>query len=352
MSIVSVRELDLEGKRKYYISLAEGTVGLRTFEIVTSTPADGEPEVIAGLGSSGYAVTPFSLWPGSTHVYCVKITPTRELRDRTTWYVTADYKTVFNIIELQRATEDDPTARPTTSSGQSRTIMMPVRRCLRTNFYKTWSEAGPGATFSLKQAANSASDPLDPPIEIPVTEWDFSFSKNVAALPTWVTDSSLNYMNGVNNADQSVVVGGATRTIPKGFGKISNVGFGETQQENGIEYIPLHWNVTLREPRQLASGESTAPGPWDVERLDEGMRTIANPSSSSSGAIWTNIRDSSGKQTISLPVPFNGSGQPLAPSSGASSSGILSSPIPEANLYWACYRPFGPRVDYSVIPWT
>lgn len=354
MSVTSVIEIDLEGMRDYYTSLSDGTVGKRTFQIVTNDPTDGEAVAIAGLAASVYAVAPFSLWPGTTSVYCVKIAPKRGHKDRTTWTVTADYKSILNIIDLQRATEEDPTARPATSSGQSRTIMVPVRRCLRSNFYTNWNESTLGNTFSLRQAANSASDPLDPPIEVPVTEWEFSFTKNVATLPTWITDRSLGYANGVNDADQTITVGGVTGTLPKGCAKLSNVGFGETQQENGIEFIPIHWNVTLKDPRPLASGESSAPGPWDVERLDEGMRTLSGGSSSStSGAgIWTNIRDSSGRQTISLPVPFNGSGLPLAPSTDlSSSSGIVSSPIPEASLVWACYRPYGARVNFGAIPW-
>ena len=52
MSVTSVVELDLESTRDYYVSLSDGTVGKRTFQIVTNDPTDGEAVAIAGLAAS------------------------------------------------------------------------------------------------------------------------------------------------------------------------------------------------------------------------------------------------------------------------------------------------------------
>jgi hypothetical protein len=246
------------------------------------------------------------------------------------WIVTVDHKTIFNQQELDRNANVDPTQRPTRISGASRTIMIPVRACLRAGPYNTYP-ASPSFTMAL--ARNSANDPLDPPIEVASTEWEIHCEKNVGSLPSWI----LTYGNGVNTADQVVTIMGTPVTIPKGCGKLSNLTFSDRKQENDIDFITLTWNVTVRVPRQKFATESQVPSPWDEERLDEGTKSY-----NTSTNAWDNFVDSNKHTTITTPIPLDGTGVPINTS---------GSPIAETAFQRYCYRPF-PQVSYSVIPWA
>ena len=333
MTILVVRELDLEGKKDYYTSLEEGEVGLRTFFVQTNDATHTQADIITAVTAFDGSAGPLGLFPGSTNAQCVKIHPTRPWKDRLCWQTTHDYKSILNQQELQRSAHPVPTDRTTAISGQSRTVMEPRRRLLRTPPYKLWSEAGPGAGWVMGSACNSATDPLDPPIDVAVTEWILHCEKNVSTFPSWF----LTYGDGVNNADQAVTVRGTTVTIPKGCGKLENFTFSPERKENGTAFITIGWNVIVKVARPLFSTETDKFGPWDVERLDEGARTY-----SVTAGKWTNIRDTS-NQSVNLPVPLDGNGAAI---------NTTGARIPETDLWWSAYRPHGVRVDYSVIPWS
>lgn len=338
MSITYVQEMDLEGARDFYTSLEEGDVGFRTFRVLTDSAAHTEADIV-GASFGGVSIpAPLELFPGSTTALCIKIRPQRDRKDTTKWLVRCDYKSILNQQELNRAADPDPLNRATICSGQSRTVMMPMRRLLRTLPYQNWSEAGPGAAWTLGMACNSATDPLDPPIDVAVTEWEGHFEKNVSALPSWVFDPTTPYANGVNDADQTVNINGlGTRTIKKGTGKLSNLTFSPLKKENGTAFITIGWNVTIKGYRPLFGSESDRFGPWDQERLDEGMRTY-----NTSLGRWTNV-PASGGGVLQLPVPFDGDGNAI---------NTTGARIPQSGLWWIAYRPFGDRVDFSVIPWS
>lgn len=341
MAILSCIEQDLEGARAYSRSLAEGIVAARAFVIQTDDPADNEDYIFfAGQSASPDPLpAPMDFYPGSSVCKYHQFVPSRRWKDRTNWYVVCSYKSIFGQLEIDRSNHEDPTARPVMISGVSRTIMVPVRFMLRTAAYKTYPTS---PSFTMLTAANSASDPLDPPVEMPSTEWELHCTKHVSSLPGWFLDPA--YQNGVNNADQIVVIQGTGYVLPAGYAKLSNLQFSELKQENDIDFITISWNTTIRNPRQPFSGESTVPSPWDVERLDAGMRTREKIGAGGGASTkWKNVLDATQSQAITTPVPFDGSGQPLLDD---------GSGIPEASLYKFCYRPNGPQVDYSVMPWS
>jgi len=333
MTISLVGEVTIEGARDFRTTLAEGDSGFRTFRVVTNDSTLTEADIIVATDGVRTIPAPLSLFPGSSTALCVDIWPRRDKRSTNVWIVTCTYKSILNQQELQRSANPNPIDRATATSGQSRTVMRPARRLLKTDPYKLWSEAGPGATWALGNACNSASDPLDPPIDVAYTEWAIHCEKNVASFPSWF----LTHSNGVNTAAQNVTIRGTTVTIPKGCGKLGNFTFSPEKKENGTAFITIAWDTLVRIPRDLYSTETDKFGPWDEERLDEGMRTY-----DTTAGKWTNIPSSSGP-SLSQPVPLNGVGQPI---------NVTGARIAQSDLWWVAYRPFSDRVDYSVIPWS
>lgn len=341
MAVVSSIEQDLNGQRDYNISAMEGLVAQRTFMIECDTAGMNEKDVLseAQTASPNPVPLPFEVFPGNVYGLCHAYNVQRWTKDTKHWRIVANYKTVFSQSEIDRNEQENPTARPAVITGVSRTIMVPVRSMLRTAAYKNFSA---GASFTMRTAANSAGDLLDPPVEMPSTEWELHCSKNVDSLPGWFLNPA--YQNGVNDADQLITIRGTSYTMPAGYAKLSNLQFSERKQENNVDFITISWNVTFRNPRQPFSGETDVPGPWDIERLDAGMRTRKKVGvSGSATTVWQNVLDYTKSQAVTTPVPFDGSGQPIKDD---------GSGIPETSLYKFCYRPCGPRVDYSVIAWT
>lgn len=332
MTVTLVREQDLRGQREFKRTLSEGDTGKRTFYVETNSASHTEADIIVADDGTRSIPAALSLFPGSSTAQLVSFDPYRLDNNPTKWIVVCEYKSLLNQNELERAAHTNPTDRATAISGQSRTIMRPMRRLLRTVPYKLWSEAGPGATWDTLAACNSANDSLDPPIEVAFTEWEIHCEKNVSSFPSWFHT----HQNGVNNAAQNVTIMGSTHTFPKGCAKLGNFTFSPKQKENGTEFIRIGWNVTARYPRDLFDTETDVFGAWDEERLDEGLRTY-----DIGAEKWVNVRDKSG-QSVQLPVPFDGAGSPIA----------TSAAIAQSDLWWIAYRPFGARVDYSVIPWS
>lgn len=223
--------------------------------------------------------------------------------------------------------------------------MLAVTRCEASGFYRAFS-ASVGFDGKPDAVANSATDPFDPPLEVPITEWVMTCTKNVAVVPAWFKS----YDNSVNNADQ-VIEG---ETYKRGTLKLEGIRFSEKMKENGFDYRQLSWNVIVAKPREPRAGgsitipsggggtstetvpdETIVPEPWDVEVLDEGMRTYKDTTQE-----WSNILDDNG-ESVNKPVPLNGSGQPLNPQ---------ESRIPAHALYWRLFRPY-PRKNFAILPW-
>lgn len=313
-------------------SLTDGHTGTRVFNIYCD-----QPEIVPNILPSVVAACPVGLgglFPGSLISQCVTRTPALLDETLSAFTVTCQYKSILNQIEQSRIDYPNPLDRTVRINWSARTVMTAVTRLQKAMngssvAYKLFDPAV--WTFDGKpySAANSASDPFDPPIEVPTTEWIVSVTKNVTVPPTW----ALTYENAVNDADFTL----DGLTVPKGCAKLEGIRIGEVQREGGIAFRQLTFSVVLRAARELRTGESKAPEPWDVEVLDEGMRTFEP--GVFSGGKWKNIKDSSG-QGVGKPVHLNGSGVPIDPD---------GNPIPESSLYWILFRPFK-RKDFSVLP--
>lgn len=357
MAVISSTEIDIKGARTFRIALFDGTTCRRTFRVRTNSAADTEPTVFAQAQSAGPnpVPNPLTLFPGSTISFSYQYDVIRDQNSRIDWLVTVDYKTIFGQIELDRNSNPDPTQRPCRISAQSRTVMVPRRSAMRCGPYNQWGQnpgggiaapftSGGAPMFAMKTAANSATDPLDPPIMIPQTEWELHCIKNVNVLPTWIQT----YNNGINIADQAITIEGQQWTIPAGQGKLGNLVFSDHMQENAIGFREISWNVTTRILRPKNLSETSVPSPWDEEILDMGMRTRARTGSSSSSSSsvgstgWQGIKYIGQSSYIVTPIPFNGLGQPISADGSA---------IPENALMRYCYRTFQ-TVDYSIMPWS
>lgn len=346
MSVTECIEIDLENARTFRVTLAEGTTCSRTFRVTVDNSSDTETSVFFGAQSASPSPlpAPLAFFPGSgsARAYQYNISRDKSSALVAAWLIVVDYKTIFNQQELDRNESADPTQRPAEISGQSRTVMRPVRRMLRTEAYQNYS---PGLSYSVRKAANSARDMLDPPLEVPVVEWELHWRKNVRSLPDWFGVGS-GYENGVNASDQLVYIRGKAYTFKAGTAMIGNFSFSERKNENEIDFITIGWNVIVKQPRPLAPGESVAPSPWDIEILDAGMRTrkLKRQTNGQSIGVWENIRDFSNQMSVTSPVPFDGSGKPIQiPGTEL---------IRESDLWFYLYRPHGNHVDFSVINWT
>jgi hypothetical protein len=311
-------------------SLQDGVTGTRFFNVYSDTANETEATIYSAL-----PVILGDTFPGTLTSQCVSQRAARLTDDRTVWTVTCQYKSVLNQIEQSRIDHPNPLDRTARITWGSRTVMTSVTRMQQgrtADGYFAYQNFDPAdVTFDGKpySVANCASDPFDPALEVPVTQWIASITKNVTNPPAWF----MTYNNAVNNAD--VTLDGLT--LKKGCGKLEDIRLSERMKENGYQYRNMMFNIICAPPRELRTGETTAPEPWDIEVLNEGMRYIT----SGSGGDWRNFKDITGV-AVNKPIPLDHLGQPIDPS---------GNPIPEASLYWCLFRPFV-RKDFSVLPLT
>jgi hypothetical protein len=310
-------------------SLFDGIVGTRVFDMESDTPVELESVV--------YAACPVVLgesFPGTLTSQCYSRKATRYSDTRTRWRVACSYKSLLNQTEQDRIDNPVPTNRPARITWASRTVMTAVTRMQRAQSasgelaYRLFNRSEHTFDGEVYSVANTAGDPFDPAMEVPVTQWIATVSKNVPVVPSWVLNG---YDNSVNDAD--VTIDGLT--LLRGCGKLEGIAIGESLKENGYVYRQLSFSIICAPFRPKRTRETDAPEPWDIEVLNEGMR---EPDSSSG---WRNITDSS-DQSVAKPVPLDLDGMSLDPS---------GAPIPETDLYWCLFRPFL-RKDWSVLPLT
>lgn len=296
-------------------SLQDGITGSRVFNIYSDSRTEDLATVLAAcpvvLGDN---------FPGTLTCKCVSRTPKRASSgDYSKFTVTCRYKSILNQAEQSRIDQPNPLDRSAKVTWTSRTVMETKNRlpaidssdgsALSYNLFL------PAFTFSTKPClvANRARDPFDPPIEVPTAEWIAVITKNVTEPPEWLET----YCNTVNDSD--IYVG--RRLVKKGCGRMGDIRIGENMQENGIVYCQVQFSIMTRKPRPARTGETVVPEPWDIEVLNEGMRTFG-------ATKWKNIVDQNG-QAVSKPVPLDDTGVPIS-TSGA--------PIAEDDLYWMLFR--------------
>lgn len=350
-------------------SLSSGLTGTRKYQMQSDT--------VNELESNVYTATPVSLgdsFPGTLTCQCTDQSAEQDPASRDVWYVTCDYKSILTQTEQQRVSNPNPLDRTAKITWTSRTVMTAPTKLIRSTFYRNFvpeTRSTPaiingdktyypftGVTFAengfytnhlldgsvqIGSPSNSATDPFDPPVEAPITEWIATITKNLTDPPGWV----LTYDNTVNS-DEFVLDG---LTVPIGCAKTEGIRIGEIMVENGFVYRTISLNVVLRHKRDVRTGgtytnnagaeivvpdETDVPEPWDIEVLDEGMRTYSETSKK-----WSNIETTDG--FASKPLPLDGDGQPLDPTEAK---------IPEFALWWRLFRPFQRKPFNGVLPLT
>lgn len=315
MAIITARTTEDRWERRAQESLQDGITGTRVFKLYSDSMSEDEGTVLAAC-----PVSIGDSFPGTLTCRCVSRTPELASKDDFSQFkVVCEYKSILNQTEQARVDQPNPLDRSAKVQWSSRTVMKAKNRLQLADdgsglvfAYKTFTSAW---TFDGKPylVANTARDPFDPPIEVPTTEWIATITKNVTEPPEWLET----YENTVNDAN--IYVG--RRLVKKGCGKMCDLRIGENMQENGTVFCQVQFSIVTAKPRPARTGETVVPEPWDIEVLNEGMRTFG-------ATKWKNIVDQNG-QAVSKPVPLDDTGLPIS-TSGA--------PIAEDDLYWMLFR--------------
>jgi len=85
---------------------------------------------------------------------------------------------------------------------------------------------------------NHAKDPFVPPVKGDVSGWTVTVTKNVAFVPTWITD----YRDAVNS-DAFMLDG---YSVAAGTAKMKSIKIGKWQQRNDIWFRELSFTISLR----------------------------------------------------------------------------------------------------------
>lgn len=315
MAIITAQTTEDRHARRAQESLQDGITGTRVFNLYSDARSEEEGTVL-----SACPVALGDAFPGTLTCRCVSRTPELASSDDFSKFrVVCEYKSILNQTEQARVDQPNPLDRSAKVQWSSRTVMKAKNRLQLADdgsglvfAYKTFTSAW---TFDGKPylVANTARDPFDPPIEVPTTEWIATITKNVTEPPEWLET----YENTVNDAN--IYVG--RRLVKKGCGKMCDLRIGENMQENGTVFCQVQFSIVTAKPRPARTGETVVPEPWDIEVLNEGMRTFG-------ATKWKNIVDQNG-QAVSKPVPLDDTGVPIS-TSGA--------PIAEDDLYWMLFR--------------
>lgn len=313
---------------------SDGYTGRRQFQLISDIPNESPAVVL------GHSTLPQlgDFFPGSTEVRLFSRTPSRDEKSRTNWMVDLEYKSIFSQEERDRTSHRNPLDRAATIEIETRKVMRAYRRVKKSNFYKVYTTAIED-TFEMRAAANSATDPYEPVYEAPAIERVILIKKNLPFFPLWF----LEYEDAVNSDEFTLTAYGQPVVIPRGCGKVGEIRIPKAKQENGTEYVQLSYQIVVRQFRELRTGETDAPEPWDDEILDAGMRTYDAQDSEGETWAWTNVKDSE-ENGVVLPVPFNGSGRPI-------DRGV-DDKIAEDELWWSLVAPYRRKPFTGVLPIT
>lgn len=355
MAILSVNEVP-EGKT-IGETAAEGATGVRVYRVISDDQFES-PAIV--MNATGVPLLG-DVYPGSFTVRCTDRTPSLQdpQNSRMVWLVTCSYKSILSQDERDRAEHPNPLDRKARIVWKSQKVMRTYRRAVkRSDYYRAYG-TNLESTFSMKSPTNSASDPFEPVLEYPATEWVAVISKNINTIPDWF----LTYEDAVNDADFTIQFYGQTKTIKKGCAKLGAIALPTAKQENGTEYVQLSFEIIVRSPRELRSfddltldDETVAPEPFDDEIIDAGLRRrivagdvgqALDPSLPATGTnvitalmvgLWMNITDAQG-YGVTLPVPFDGYGKPI---------GTPGFAIAEDKLVYSLVAPYK-RKDFGVL---
>lgn len=332
MAILSVDEHWKD--RRIVESLDSGNSGTRLFHVITDDPTTSEAAILQHVSIPALG----SLFPGTYNIKCHQRSISREPEQRIEFWVVCDYKSLLSRDEEERSQHPNPLDRAATIEIETRKVMRAYRRVKKSDFYKVYTTAIEN-TFEMRAAANSATDPYEPIYEAPAIERVILVKKNLPFFPLWF----LEYEDAVNSDEFTLTAYGQPVVIPRGCGKVGEIRIPKAKQENGTEYVQLSYQIVVRQFRELRTGETDAPEPWDDEILDAGMREYVPQDGSYETWAWRNVTDDNGNGVV-LPVPFNGGGRPIT--AGADDK------IAEDELWWSLVAPYRRKPFTGVLPIT
>lgn len=140
---------------------------------------------------------------------------------------------------------------------------------------------------------NSAGEFFDPPFERDLPFLIARGVKKVAGVPDWAWD-----MIDTKNSSDFTVDG---RLVEKGRACLADIQLGQWQKSGDTRYREATFEIHIKKPRKIRSGESSVPSPWDIEIIDQGLHELDGSNN------LTKILDHDG-QPLAQPVLLNGSG--------------------------------------------
>lgn len=195
----------------------------------THEPSDSSRAILA----SPAVPQPFETHPNDPFAYVENVSINRNVQDgnkRST--ITVTYTTQLEREEEQ--SQEDPLARPARITWGTQNERVPIIFDKDDN-----------------PIINDAGDLLLG-VEEDRALWVISVTKNVAAVPTWVTS----YQNAVNS--DAVVIGGAL--ISDGLLKMDSISISELKNENGVFFYEISFQMLFRQDG------------WDQKLLNVGLR--------------------------------------------------------------------------------
>lgn len=230
MGVVSIREMfSPRGSDSSGIS---DTKVSRLFRVHTNNPNDDAVTIFAS------GLLPGILSPHPNNLFLLaRRAQARQEAGAYWWVIEIEYSSIPNPQKLQdQQTFSNPLQRPARVSGGS-----DMQRRFPVKGYPVPAPAqgGNGQPLSyVSPILNSALDEYDSRPDIDDERLAVHFIKNYNPLPAWV----LTYRNGTNNND-FVMYG---QTYPRGTLKIANLRWSEFQEEQGIWYYEVQWDILYR----------------------------------------------------------------------------------------------------------
>jgi hypothetical protein len=311
MSVIAVREIG--DPREGSSDGISNTEMNRAFRVTTNSPYDD----INTIFGSGRLPNVLDQHPNNLNLRA-RNASARQEKSPKIWIATIKYDSTPIPQKLQdQQSYPNPLLRPARVSGAAT-----AEKKLPTKGYFVPASTGLPNSY-VSPIVNSALDEYDSRPEIDHARWGIHIEKYYNPIPSWVWD----YENGLNNGDVTMY----GRTFSRGTLKISGLKWGEFQEEQGIWYYPISFDIYFK---RALSGDPTQQG-WYYTLPDRGYKFLATPGDPTTKKDIRLKDDSLPK----VPQLLNGNGGVLTVDPTSSSS---------AAFYrtWVTYN----EVDYSVLP--
>ena len=332
-------------------TMQNGLSGSRQFQVISDNPDEYPSTVLADSRLPQLAST----FPGTSNCYLMERTPSRSAGSREEWIVNLSYSQNVSQDQRDKLENPNPINRKAVVTWDTEKRLRSFRRVKRSDFYQAYSTSIEN-TFAIRSAANSLGDPYEPTLQYPCMELVASVTKNVPlGMQNWI----LEYEDAVNNSDFQIDYYGSRVTVKKGCAKVSEIKIPLARAESGFDYLQLSMKIHIRKKRDLRSGETDAPEPWDDEILNTGTRYLSTRQLKPNESVtlnefselkWFDIIDTSTELPVALPVPimwYQDNGVIKHPAIPGDSTGKIK----EEDFWWTLAAPFS-RKDFSVLPLT